>query len=177
MRKDLHRPPHLYLDETIYFVTTSTKDKICYFNTNKKKEIILETITNIPENTCCHLYAWIIFDNHYHIEIGLKYGKELATCVKIINGKSSFKLNQMDKRKGRQVWQQYWDTCIRQEGDFWRRFNYIHHNSIKHGYVRQMEKYAFSSYNFYLEKYGQEWLTDVFKQYPLIDFTIKSDKF
>jgi len=177
MRTDVHRPPHLYLDETIYFVTASTKDKIRYFNTYRRKQIILETIMDIPRNIRCHLYAWIVLDNHYHVEIGLKYGKELSTCVKAINGKSSFRLNQLDKKRGRQIWQQYWDTCIRGEVDFWRRFNYIHHNSIKHRYVRQIESYAFSSYNFYLGKYGRDWLMDVFTKYPVIDFTIESDEF
>jgi putative transposase len=177
MRKDLHRPPHLYLDKTIYFITTSTKDKIHYFSTDEKKEIVLKTIMNIPTKVDCHLYAWIILNNHYHIEISLKYGKELATCIRAINGKSSFELNHLDKKRSRQVWQQYWDTCIRGEEDFWRRFNYIHHNSVKHGYVRQMGEYSFSSYNFYLKRYGREWLMDIFDRYPIIDFTIKADEF
>ena len=77
----------------------------------------------------------------------------------------------------------YWPTsaavndCIRTEADYWTRFNYIHHNPVKHGYVEQMEDWPFSSYRYYFENQGEEWLMDAFRQYPIIDFTDSDDAF
>jgi putative transposase len=57
------------------------------------------------------------------------------------------------------------------------RFNYIHNNPVKHGYVNEMGDWDYSSYQYYLEKYGKEWMADVLAQYPVIDFTDSGDDF
>jgi len=75
------------------------------------------------------------------------------------------------------VWHSYWDTCIRGENDYWRRFNYIHHNPVKHGYVSQIEDWSFSSYGYYLKHKGRDWLMDAFLQYPVVDLTDREDDF
>ena len=80
-------------------------------------------------------------------------------------------------RAGRQVWHNYWDTCVRTEADYWTRFNYIHYNPIKHGYVKQFSNWPFSSYGYYLERRGEGWLLDVIERYPVIDFTDPNDNF
>jgi putative transposase len=66
---------------------------------------------------------------------------------------------------------------MRSEKDYWVRFNYIHHNPVKHGYVSQMADWAFSSYCYYHERKGEEWLADTFSQYPIVDFSDPRDGF
>lgn len=117
------------------------------------------------------LYAWIILDNHLHILIRTKTGKMLGKFINSFQGKSAIELNKMDNNLGRKVWYQYWDRCIRNEKEFYTRINYIHHNPVKHKYVKNIEEYEFSSYHHYREKYGEEWLTDCFMKYPIYDFT------
>ena len=55
------------------------------------------------------------------------------------------------------------------------RFNYIHHNPVKHGYAANMADWDYSSYQYYLSRYGEEWLADSFRRYPIIDFSDRSD--
>ncbi len=57
------------------------------------------------------------------------------------------------------------------------RFNYIHQNAVKHGWVKNMGDYEFSTYKEYLEKNGTEWVEDCFEQYPIVDFTTEKDNF
>jgi len=75
------------------------------------------------------------------------------------------------------VWHNYWDTGIRTEADYWARFNYIHHNPVKHGYVPRTEDWLYSSYRYYLERKGEEWMTDALRRYPIVDFTDLRDDF
>lgn len=90
----------------------------------------------------------------------------------MIHGRVSYMLNQEDGTRGRKVFQNYWDRCIRNEKDFYTRFNYIHYNPVKHSLVDKMEDYEFSSYRYYLQQCGQEWLNRCFELYPVIDFNL-----
>ncbi len=74
--------------------------------------------------------------------------------------------------QGRKIFQNYWDRCIRDEADYYKHLNYILHNPFKHRYVSNMSDYIFSSYNKYLAKYGQEWVSSCFELYPIVDFTL-----
>ena len=77
--------------------------------------------------------------------------------------------------QGRKIWQNYWDYCVRLEKDFWKHFNYIHHNPVKHGYVQKMEEYEFSSHGDWIKKRGEDWMMSIFREHPIIDFTIVPD--
>ncbi len=72
---------------------------------------------------------------------------------------------------GRQIWWNYWVRCICGGKDFYIRFNYIHHNPVKHGYVTVNREYQFSSYNYYKDKLGNEFMQNAEHCYPVIDVT------
>jgi putative transposase len=110
-------------------------------------------------------------DSHYHILLKIEKGRNIPDFVKGVNGKSAYLLNNIEKLPERMVWYNYWDVCIREAEDFWKRFNYIHHNPVKHGYSERMEDYEYSSYKKWLESKGDEWMKDVLERYPVIDFT------
>lgn len=119
------------------------------------------------------LDGWIINADHYHLLIRLIEGHSLVYFIKELHGKSSYLLNIFDSINSRNVWDNYWDRCLHSEKDYYIRLNYIHHNSVKHGYTKNMEDYKWSSFNMYLEKYGKDWLDDCFIKYPVKDFTLE----
>lgn len=170
-----HYPPHYYVDQGMYFITSRTVDKRHYFNTDRKKELIRKILVEAKNKFNISFYAWVILENHYHILMKILKGEMLPNFMKTLNGKSSFLLNKIDMVKKRKVWFNYWDTCIRSEKDFWTRFNYIHHNPVKHNYVNRMEDYKFSSHKNWVEKKGMEFLSDAFERYPIYDFTVDED--
>jgi putative transposase len=172
-----HKPFHLYLDDKIYFVTASTLNKESFFDTNSKKKIVKERLKNAAKKYKVKVYAWVVLSNHYHLLFQFKEEQNLGKFTSFINGGSSFELNVSENKRGRKIWWNYWDNCIRDERTFYRRFNYIHHNPVKHGYVKKCENYEFSSYNHYLEKKGRDYMDSIFAQYPIIDFTDRNDEF
>jgi len=68
------------------------------------------------------------------------------------------------------IWYQYVDHVIRNEVDYYRHLNYIHQNSVKHGYTTKMNEYEFSSIHKFIEKEGKEWVIGCFENYPIVDF-------
>jgi putative transposase len=169
--RNIHRPLHVYLDDTNYFITIGTFHRHKLFNDNEKKKLLEAILMKTSHKYLNKIYGWVILDNHLHILVKTAMGKELHKFVNSLQGKSAIELNKLDCKIGRRVWYQYWDRCIRNEKNFYTRLNYIHHNSVKHKHVKNMENYEFSSYRYYLEKYGKEWLSDCFIKYPIFDFT------
>jgi len=102
----------------------------------------------------------------------------ISKFINRLHAITALKLNKLDNTKSRKVWYQYFDKCIRSEKDFWIRFNYIHNNPVKHGYVKnlnELEDYKFSSYSQWLKKNSKEWMASCFAQYPVVDFSCEDD--
>ncbi len=170
-----HIPPHAYLDEQLYFITSRTIEGLNFFD-NKEKLIILKNrIDSAIKNFKLELFAWVLIANHYHLLFRLIEGEKLSEIIKFINGGSAFDLNKLENFKGRQIWWNYWDYCIRGEDDFYKHFNYIHSNPIKHGLVKNyqgLKNYEFSSYKDYYKKHGEQRLMEYFEYHPIVDFSV-----
>ena len=177
MPAPLHHPPHIYLDDTWYFITSSIYQRHRLLQSVEAKELVRDQLSELAREFKLQLAAWVILDNHYHILAKSHIGKELSRFIGRLHGRVSHDLNDRDNAHGRQVWHNFWDTCIRSDADYWIRFNYIHHNPVKHGYTRQMSDWVFSSYRFHLERKGVEWMMETFEKYPIVDFTDPRDSF
>jgi len=176
-----HTPFHLYLDDEIYFITARTLDNIKHFNSTAKLQMLLECVDKAVSKYNIHLYAYVVLHNHYHLLMKLPEGKELENFIRYIHGKSGKLIkNWKIKPSGldhKRIWWNYWDNCIRDEKTFFTKINYVHHNPVKHGYVKKMENYKYSCYNNYINKYESEFVDDMFEQYPIVDFTDPNDDF
>ncbi len=151
-----------------------------YFNTDIKKQILRKTIFKSIRELRYNTFAWVVIANHYHILLKVKKSRFLGKLINLINGRSSYMINRLEKQKDRKIWYSYWDTCIRNESDFYTHFNYIHNNPIKHKYVNkliELPAYEFSSYPYYLRTNGQEWINDIFMRYPIVDYVEKYDDY
>ena len=171
-----HRPPHLYVDDAWYFVTSSTVNKAKILSSDEHFNLWVSIFKSLIAEFKAKMTAWVVLPNHYHFLFLPQRGSELSVFMKRFNGRTSYELNSMDKMRGRSVWYSYWDTCIRGERDFWTRFNYIHYNPVKHGYVQKPEDWHFSSYRHYLQDDGDFWLTNFLQDFPIHDL-FDDDKF
>ncbi len=176
----MSRPFHLHVEEGYYFLTARTQQGYPFLHSQNAKRILLGSIEQSVQQCTIKLFAWVIMDNHYHILIGTDRGQRIQQLMQLIHGRSSRRLRKFNQTEGRlislpstgwKVWQNYWDICIRDEADFFTHLNYIHHNPVKHGLVRRMEDYPFSSYRQYVQTEGSQWLDSSFETYPVIDFT------
>lgn len=164
-----HHPPHILLDDTWYIVTCSTLYGRHYLSAPAMKLFLLDEINALVKTYGFRLFAWVVLDNHYHILFKSRLGKDIPRFFGRLHGTTSREVNLRHGTPGRQVWHNYWDTCIRNRADFWTRFNYIHHNPVKHRYVKRMEDWPYSSYQHFLATKGQEWLDECWQRYPVID--------
>jgi len=165
-----YHPPHLYFDNEIYFLTVRCTDGQPFFC--GKKNLVLKIINKMVKKFNYGIYAWVILDNHFHLL--LRVVKNFKGFVRNLNGVISFEVNKLDNIKGRQVIYQYFDHCLRDETDFWKHFNYIHQNPVKHGLCKNLTEafiYPFSSAKQWVKIKGEEWMFDCFFKYPVVDFT------
>jgi putative transposase len=177
MRPTTHHPPHIYLDDTWYMITSSVYGGRYMLQPEGYKDLVRDQLKALVAEFKLILAAWVVLDNHTHVLIKSHVGAELNRFIGRWHGRSSFDLNTRDNERGRQVWHNFWDTCIRSEADYWTHFNYIHYNPVKHGYVKHLEDWPFSSYRHYLVHRGEAWLLDALERYPVIDFTDPNDRF
>ena len=76
-------------------------------------------------------------------------------------------------RKGeRGVWQRrYWEHTVRDDAEFATRFDYIHYNPVKHGYVKKVKDWPYSSFHRYvrLGVYPIDWAAEGVQDLDLED--------
>lgn len=164
-----HHPPHVYLDDTWYIITAATLNHTSFLREERAKAFLRDKLKELVKAFKINLRAWVILDNHYHLLLQTSHGQDLSRFFSQLHGGTAWALNGWDGVRGRQVWHNYWDTCIRDDKGYWTRFNYIHQNPVKHGYVQNSADWRFSSYRYYLRTRGQAWLDDCTMRYPVLD--------
>lgn len=164
------QPPHLYLDNTWYIITASTYHHADYLASDEAKILVRDKLKTLIQEFQIRLKAWVILNNHYHLLLKTHIGKDLTLFFQRLHGGTSFELNRLEGKRGRKVWHNFWDTCIRTERSFWTRFNYIHNNPIKHDYVTNLDDWPYSSYHYYLRTRGVEWMRELWEAYPVLDY-------
>jgi putative transposase len=168
---NIHRPPHVFIDNAKYFITSRTVNWVQILDNDNKKQVLYECIFKALEEYNYICDSWVILSNHYQLVIDVKASKSLPLFIKKINGSSSRLLNKIDNCQGRKVWDQYWDKILDNDKSYWTHINYNHHNPVKHGYVSKMGAYKWSDFNEHIKKYGEESVYERFESYPIIDFT------
>ncbi len=64
----------------------------------------------------------------------------------------------------RGIWQRhYWEHLIRDDADYQRHVDYVHVNPLKHGHVRRVQDWPYSTFHRYVEAgiYPVDWCGDV----------------
>ena len=62
-------------------------------------------------------------------------------------------LRRKNKRHEYDVWQhRFWEHTIRNDRDFENHVNYIHYNPVKHGWVRRVVDWPYSSFHRYVKR-------------------------
>ena len=122
----IHHPPHIFIDHTYYFLTARTVRWQRIFYTDTRKALLLSSLKAAFHRRGYKLKAWVILDEHYHILFQTKKGKDLSSIINEVHGRVSFILNKQDQTRGRRIFHNYWDRCIRDQRDFNTHINYIH---------------------------------------------------
>lgn len=146
-----HNPPHFFVAGTLYMLTGAIYGKAPLMISDQRKAEWQDAFHEAAKIYGWQIIAWVVLPDHYHAIVGSpEYGCNLSKFVNSYHKYTARKWNREDGMKGRQVWWNYWDTCIRSERDYYSRLRYVFWNPLKHRLVERPEDYDFSNYRAYL---------------------------
>jgi putative transposase len=162
-----HSPPHPDSDQALYLLTAA-----CYHHQNhmtkpERRSALLEARLELHSTANSELVAWVILPNHYHLLARVADPASLGHMFQTVHGRLSRQWNLEDDTPRRKVWYCYSDRAIRSERHYYTTLNYIHYNPVKHGWCESPYDWTHSSVMLFLERYGREWLQDLWVRYPV----------
>ena len=136
MKQWPHAPVHILDESGTFMVTGATYKKQHLFNSDKKIQLLHDSLLEKAAEMGWLLQAWAVFTNHYHfLAISPDRADNLPVFIKRLHGSTSRFINEEDGESGRKVWFQYWESRITYQASYYSRLNYVHNNPVHHGLV------------------------------------------
>jgi putative transposase len=149
----LHAPPHYFVPSAMYMVTGAILHKQNLMRDNRCKKFFLRTLFEKADSFRWHLQAWAVLHNHYHfISQSPENSTTLAKLIQQVHSITAIQFNRWANTPGRQVWQNYWDSCITYEKSYLARLRYVHENPVKLGLVENAADYPYCSYRWFFNQ-------------------------
>lgn len=131
-----------------------------------------EAVRQVREKRPFHIDAWVVLPDHMHCVWTLPHDDNDYSsrwkAIKIAFAKSLPKTERMSAvrvRKGeRGIWQRrFWEHTIRDDRDYQAHVDYVHINPVKHGLVRAVRDWPYSSFHRFVEAgiYPVDWATEL----------------
>ena len=114
------------------------------------------------------IHGWVVLPDHYHCLIQLpENDSNYSLRVRMIKTRFSAALPNSEsrsltrqKRGERGIWQRrFWEHLIRDDRDYRLHLDYVHINPVKHGLVKNVEDWPYSTFHKYasLGIYPYDW--------------------
>lgn len=114
------------------------------------------------------IHAWVVLSEHMHCVIELpESDSDFATRWRLIKmlfsrniSKNEYRSEVRKQRRERGIWQRrYWEHLIRDEADYQAHMDYVHINPVKHGLVKQVKDWPYSTFHKLVEQgiYSEDW--------------------
>jgi len=149
----------------MYMVTGAILYRQHLLTESRRKELILHALLERAELLGWNLQAWSILNNHYHfIAQSPENAANLRKLIQQLHSITAIQFNRWDRAPGRQIWFNYWDSCLTYEKSYLARLHYVHMNPIKHGLANNAIDYPFCSYSWFIEQGDETLKEQVFTQ-------------
>lgn len=173
----LHSPPHPMQEKTYYLLTAANfEHKPIMAGAERRTEFQKRTLEKFQEFDL-EVAAWVFLANHYHVLAYVPVFPKLSLLFNRHHGAISRQWNLEDNQTGRTVWYKFNDRMIRSDAHYFTTLNYIHYNPVRHDYAKRMDEWQWSSFSWYLEEMGRDWLVEIWQKYPLKNYGDKWDVF
>jgi putative transposase len=153
-----------------YFFTVVTHERRPILTTETARTVLREAIQQARTTLPFQIDAWVLLPDHLHaiwtLPIGdANYSARWAIIKLSVSGACAAEINapQSDserKRNERAFWQRrFWEHQIRDDADMARHLDYIHWNPVKHGLVKAVKNWPYSSFHKFVAQgvYPSDW--------------------
>jgi len=131
-------------------------------------DLLRESVRACKQKRPFHINAWVVLPEHMRCIWTLPRGDDdFSNRWKVIKvhfskglPKSERRSKVWVKRGERGIWQRrFWECAIRDDNDYEKHMDYVHFNSVKHGYVDKVIDWSFSSFHHHVKKgiYSDHW--------------------
>jgi putative transposase len=151
----LHSPPHFHGIGGTYLITAACYEHRPIFEHTEDLSYLADELLNALKTAAIQPQAWVFLPNHYHFQAHVEEIGNISETLRLAHSRIATHIN---------------DRLIRNERHYLATINYIHYNPVKHGYVDDADAWAWSSIHNYAETQGEHWLTQTWKEYPILDY-------
>jgi putative transposase len=155
-----------------YFFTVVTFGRRPFLIDDRVSTALRQGIQEMRQSLPFSIDAWILLPDHLHAiwtlpENNDNFGSRWAV-IKIAVSRQCGYLVSKDgptkespaKRGETGIWQRrFWDHLIRDDLDFQRHLDYLHWNPVKHGYVKRVIDWPYSTFHRFVNQglYPPDW--------------------
>lgn len=153
--------------------------------TDKRKPILIDNIELLrksfkraKEIYNFELFGCVILPDHIHLLLRPENIEDYPKIIRAIKYNFSHGFNDggiaIPPYAKKQIWQnRYWEHTIKNDEDLYKHLDYIHYNPVKHGHVKNVKDWEFSSFFKFVEmkNYDLDWgSTDQIKHIATLDY-------
>ena len=166
-----HSPPHWEFTSGCFVVSGACYEHKPIIGASPERMTEWEQeLLSVCQSHCKALHAWCLLPNHYHVLVTTEDIGAFSGELGQFHGRSSYRWNGEDEKRGRHVWYRCFDRAIRSERHYWASVNYIHNNPVHHGLVKNWKDWPWSSAMEFLDRVGREEALRIWKEYPILDY-------
>jgi putative transposase len=172
LRRPWHSPPHRGSEVPLsYHITAACFEHMPRIGFSAERmEEMCAALLDVFETHGAKVHAWCVLPNHYHALVFTGNVLEVLDELGRMHGRLSFAWNGEEKQRGRKVWYGAVEREMRGERHFWATMNYIHHNPVRHRYVRRWQDWPYGSAVEFLQRMDRKEVETIWKKYPLLDY-------
>jgi len=131
-------------------------------------DLLRNVVDRVRKKYPFYINGWVVLPDHMHCIWTLPaHDTDYSTRIRLIKTLFSKAIPLLEKRskvrqeKGeRGIWQRrFWEHTIYDDRDYANHMDYLHFNPVKHGYVKQVKDWPYSSFQHCVCRgdYQEEW--------------------
>lgn len=146
-----------------YFFTVVTYKRRKFLTTPTSRQILRKAINEVRQSYPFTITAWVLLPEHFHCiwvlpeqdqDFSKRWGLIKARFSKMAKNflhREEWLTDSKRKYRESTIWQRrFWEHLIHDEEDFMRHVDYIHFNPVKHGLVKQVKAWPYSTFHRYV---------------------------
>ena len=164
-----HSPPHRpNFGHLRFLISAACYEHHSYIgHSPERMDAFSRDLLNVFGSCARQTFAWCVLPNHYHALVESADIKLLLHELGLFHGRTSHAWNAEEKTRGRKVFFRAVQRAMRSDRHYWATINYVHHNPVRHNYVKCWTDWPWSSAAQYLDHLGIDEAARVWREYPL----------